>query len=34
MQSSDLDGMTLFLASDGSSAVTGGVFSIDDGQSL
>jgi len=34
MQSSDLDGMTLFLASDGSAAVTGGVFSIDDGQSL
>ena len=34
MQSSELDGMVLFLASDASSAVTGGVFSIDDGQSL
>jgi NAD(P)-dependent dehydrogenase (short-subunit alcohol dehydrogenase family) len=34
MQSAELDGMVLFLASDASSAVTGGVFSIDDGQSL
>jgi NAD(P)-dependent dehydrogenase (short-subunit alcohol dehydrogenase family) len=34
MQDSDLDGMMLFLASDESRAVTGGVFSVDDGQSL
>jgi len=34
MQESDLDSMLLFLASDAASAVTGGVFSVDDGQSL
>jgi NAD(P)-dependent dehydrogenase (short-subunit alcohol dehydrogenase family) len=34
MQAGDLDAMVLFLASDAASAVTGGVFSVDDGQSL
>jgi NAD(P)-dependent dehydrogenase (short-subunit alcohol dehydrogenase family) len=34
MQETDLDAMMLFLASDASSAITGGVFAADDGQSL
>ncbi len=34
MAAGDLDGLLLYLASDASSAVTGGVFTIDDGQSL
>jgi NAD(P)-dependent dehydrogenase (short-subunit alcohol dehydrogenase family) len=34
MDDSDLDAMLLYLASDGSSAVTGQHFTIDDGQSL
>jgi len=34
MQPADLDGLVLFLASDASESVTGGVFSVDEGQSL
>ncbi len=34
MDVSDLDAMTLYLASDASRAVTGSVFTLDDGQSL
>lgn len=34
MQETDLDAMLLFLASDAARAVTGAVFTIDDGQSL
>jgi len=34
MNASELDSMLLLLASDASSAITGGVFALDDGQSL
>lgn len=34
MRPADLDGLVLFLASDASESVTGGVFSVDEGQSL
>lgn len=34
MRPADLDGLVLFLASDASASVTGGVFAIDEGQSL
>lgn len=34
MRPSDLDGLVLFLASDASESVTGGVFSVDEGQAL
>ena len=34
MKPGDLDGMVLFLASDASESITGGVFSIDEGQAL
>ncbi len=34
MQDADLDAIVLLLASDQAAAVTGGVFSVDDGQSL
>jgi NAD(P)-dependent dehydrogenase (short-subunit alcohol dehydrogenase family) len=34
MRPADLDGLTLFLSSEASAAVTGGVFAIDEGQSL
>jgi NAD(P)-dependent dehydrogenase (short-subunit alcohol dehydrogenase family) len=34
MDVSDLDAMTLYLASDASRAVTGSVFTLDDGQTL
>jgi NAD(P)-dependent dehydrogenase (short-subunit alcohol dehydrogenase family) len=34
MEADDLDAMTLYLASDASRAVTGSVFTLDDGQTL
>jgi NAD(P)-dependent dehydrogenase (short-subunit alcohol dehydrogenase family) len=34
MDVSDLDAMALYLASDASGAITGSVFTLDDGQSL
>jgi NAD(P)-dependent dehydrogenase (short-subunit alcohol dehydrogenase family) len=34
MKPADLDGLVLFLASDASESVTGGVFSVDEGQAL
>ncbi len=34
MHPGDLDAMLLFLASDASASITGGVFSVDEGQSL
>jgi NAD(P)-dependent dehydrogenase (short-subunit alcohol dehydrogenase family) len=34
MKPADLDGLVLFLASDDSESVTGGVFSVDEGQAL
>jgi NAD(P)-dependent dehydrogenase (short-subunit alcohol dehydrogenase family) len=34
MQADDLDAMLLYLASDASRAVTGSVFTLDDGQTL
>ena len=34
MAPQDLDGLVLFLASDASASITGGVFSIDEGQAL
>jgi NAD(P)-dependent dehydrogenase (short-subunit alcohol dehydrogenase family) len=34
MQEEDLDAMALYLASDGSRAITGSVFTLDDGQTL
>jgi enoyl-[acyl-carrier-protein] reductase (NADH) len=34
MEADDLDAMMLYLASDASRAVTGSVFTLDDGQTL
>ena len=34
MVEEDLDGMALYLASDASRAITGSVFTLDDGQTL
>lgn len=34
MKPSDLDALVLFLASDASASITGGIFSVDEGQAL